>query len=80
MILKCELNIRPDSLKRIEEKISSLSADEDVLSLNLSHSEREALQLFLLSIKDQVKIKFPAFSASVDQSALLPQLHIREDG
>ncbi len=35
MIIRCELNIRPESLKRIEAKLCSISEDEDVLTLHI---------------------------------------------
>ncbi len=43
-------------------------------------AEREALKSFLESAKDELNDKFASFSASVDYSARLPQLHIRENG
>lgn len=47
---------------------------------DLPHIEREALKSFLESAKDALNDKFASFSASVDYSARLPQLHIRENG
>ena len=51
-----------------------------VIKKDLSLTEQEALKLFLLSVKDEVDDKFSSFSASVDRSARVPQLHIRENG
>jgi len=39
MILISQFSIRPESRKRIEEKICSISEDEDVLSFHIERSE-----------------------------------------
>ena len=43
-------------------------------------TEQEALKFFLESVKKELNDEFPSFSASVDYSGRLPQLHIRENG
>lgn len=41
MIIKYELNIRPESIKRIESKLCSIGEDEDVISLNIVRKEKK---------------------------------------
>lgn len=41
MILSYEVKIRPESIKRIEEKLCSVSEDEDVLSFNIYAEEKQ---------------------------------------
>ena len=48
---------------------------KDVISI-----EREALKFFLESVKKEFNDEFSFLSASVDCSARLPQLRIRENG
>lgn len=47
---------------------------------DVAQAEREALKLFLVSVQREFNKEFSSFSASVDFSARVPQLHIREDG
>ena len=48
---------------------------------DLLQAEREAVKLFLLSAEAEFNMAFsPHFSASVDFSARLPQIHVRENG
>lgn len=47
---------------------------------DILHAERGALKLFLASVETEFNSEFPSFSASVDYSGRLPQLHIRENG
>ena len=54
----------------------SKSTDED----DTVQAEREAVKLFLISIESEFNTSFASFTASVDYSAHLPQLHIRENG
>ncbi|MGB7531826.1 MAG: hypothetical protein WA977_02455 [Halobacteriota archaeon] len=55
--------------------MSSIAVKKDVV-----HIEREALKLFLASVENEFNNEFSFFSASVDYSARLPQLIIRENG
>ncbi len=48
---------------------------KDVVSI-----EQEALTFFLESVKKELNDELSFFSASVDYSARLPQLRIRENG
>ena len=43
MIIQCEFNIRPESAKRIETDLCSISEDEGVLSFNFKEKEREKM-------------------------------------
>ena len=53
----------------------------DITEDNLLQAEREAVKLFLLSVEAEFNMAFsPSFSSSVDFSARLPQLRIRENG
>ena len=47
---------------------------------DMIHIEREALKLFLESVKKELNAEFSFFSASVDYSAKVPQLSIQENG
>ena len=48
---------------------------KDVVSV-----EQEALKFFLESVKKEFNDGFSFFAASIDHSAKLPQLRIRENG
>ncbi len=47
---------------------------------NILQAEREAVKLFLISVEQEFNNEFASFSAVVDYSGRLPQLHIRENG
>lgn len=50
------------------------------VNMDIAHIEREALKLFLASVETEFNAEFISFSASLDYSGRLPQLHIRENG
>ena len=50
------------------------------IKIDIAHVEREALKFYLNSIKREINDGFSIFNASVDNSARLPQLSIRENG
>jgi len=39
MMISCELYVRPESVKRIEDKLCSISEDEDVLSFSIKNEK-----------------------------------------
>ena len=57
------------------KKKDTKTEEDDTLA-----AEREAVYLFLTSVETEFNVTFSSFSASVDGSGRLPQLHIRENG
>jgi hypothetical protein len=50
------------------------------IKIDVAHIEHEALKFYLSSVKQEINDRFNIFNASVDNSARLPQLSIREKG
>ena len=50
------------------------------IKIDIAHIEYEALKFYLNSVKQEINDRFSIFNASVDNSARLPQLSIRENG
>lgn len=52
----------------------------DITEDDLLQAEREAVKLFLFSVVSEFNSEFTEFSAILDSSAGLPQIHVRENG
>lgn len=59
----------------MKKRNTTTRIEEDVLA-----AEREAVKLFLSSVEQEFNSEFGAFTATVDYSARLPQLVVREIG